>query len=153
VVVSCRAADVSIKVSSSDVGKMKPSKVTKVSAVAEIIPGPFRDASILSSGTYFSKHSWMKAWGDRSAVLAKGKTERKLSVPKAPEDCSDFRFPRTCTLYTKMKKDFNMKCPGMHLKDVREQTQLICSHCLVFLHAECHMFYHMHYAKDRLQLL
>jgi hypothetical protein len=111
-------------------------------------------AGAVSVGAYFSRHSWMKAWGERSSALPKGNQlkERKVPVPKAPADCPEFKFPRTCALYMKLKKEYRLECPGMKVRNVTKDTQLICSQCLVFLHPECHTYYHMHYAHDRLLL-
>jgi hypothetical protein len=100
---------------------------------------------------YMKRHCWMKCWGKHARLHGTGAAERQ-SMPIAPLDLADFKHPRFCYVYTEWKKKFNQSCPAMLLHNINPSTQLICSYCKVYLHAECHTVYHQMYASDKLVL-
>jgi hypothetical protein len=115
---------------------------------------PHRNGSLRSPEVqaYLKKHRWVKAWHDRTTKsnLKSSDDKRAGSVPRAPNEIKDLRHPRYCDLYLRENYRFKDKlpCPAMAMRGCSPETVYICESCLVFLHLECHAFFHQHHAGD-----
>jgi hypothetical protein len=134
-----------------DSSTMVPPSPSQVGGRPDSKASPKASTPETVTDSYFVKHHWIKSWGAKASKLPGGTKGRKENVPKAPEDVAYYKHPKKCALYAFKKKE-GSKCPGVLLRDVCKESQLICAHCAVFLHAECHTMYHMFYAKERLHL-
>lgn len=118
--------------------------IPPVIELQQVIPPPQFDEN------YFSRHKWWKVWGRAGPEIGtKGKGPRKVNIPRAPED-TPFKFNGTCALFEHFQMHGLGLCPSMKIQNIEKTTSLICSGCGVYLHNECHPFYHMHLAADRL---